>query len=320
MSPDARARIVDAMVLTVHERGFAGTTVREVCARASVSRPTFYEAFDSREACFLAVIDGGYRQARELIIRAFAQTDCWREGVRGALVELLEFFDAEPLLARVWLVESLAAGSWALERREGYVADLIDLILRRWPPPPEIQTHELATIGAMTTILGMVQNHLLAARPEPLLSLLGPLMGAATAPYLDRGAVAEEIERSHSLAQGMLSRRNAAPRPPAGVSIEMPEGLLDPRAYRARQCLLYLSRSPGASNRGVASAIGVLSHTQISTLLARLARSGLVDKRAGRPGHPNAWWLTPYGTQITDVLASSENMLDGSTHVRVTST
>src|SRR5580698_8129155 len=131
-----RARILDAMVSVVWEEGFAAASVTRVCARAGVSRASFYATFDSREDCFLAVIDEAYRQASRLIAGAFARHQCWREGVRAALVELLSFFDAHPRLAQVWLVESLAAGSWALERRERHLAALTQSIIARWRPPP----------------------------------------------------------------------------------------------------------------------------------------------------------------------------------------
>jgi hypothetical protein len=79
----------------------------------------------------------------------------------------------------VCVVEALAAGPWALERREQHVADLTEMIVENWgmraPPEP----HPLTNVGVMASVLGIVQNHLLADRPEPLIGLLGPLMGFA---------------------------------------------------------------------------------------------------------------------------------------------
>jgi AcrR family transcriptional regulator len=116
-----RARILKAMVEVVRARGFVGASVRLVCARAGVSRSTFYDLFDSPEACFLAVIDTGYRRFSALIVKAFADTEDWREGLRTALAELLSLLDREPDLARVCLMDTLAAGSWALERRAQHI-------------------------------------------------------------------------------------------------------------------------------------------------------------------------------------------------------
>jgi hypothetical protein len=52
----------------------------------------------------------------------------------------------------------------------------------------------------------------------------------------------------------------------------------------------------------VASAIGVRSHAQISMLLGRLARDGLLIKRQGAPGHPNAWLLSLAGHRLARML------------------
>src|SRR5262249_35091475 len=51
---DARVRLVTGMLEAVEARGFAGTTIADVARHARVSKRTFYEHFDSKEACFLA--------------------------------------------------------------------------------------------------------------------------------------------------------------------------------------------------------------------------------------------------------------------------
>src|SRR6185437_14861152 len=101
------------MVDLAAESGFAAITVSAMCARAKVSRATFYALFGSLEECFLAVMNDGYERVRAAIEDAFVGADCWRVGVRDALAALLVMFDREPRLARVWFVETLAAGSWA---------------------------------------------------------------------------------------------------------------------------------------------------------------------------------------------------------------
>jgi AcrR family transcriptional regulator len=133
-----RQRILRAMAEVAAERGYAGASVGLVVARAGVSRRTFYGCFQSREACFLALLDSGLDRAVDLVSRAFGGEESWQDGVRAALASLLVFLDSERLFARVWLVESLAAGAWALERREHNLATLRELVLSRWPGA---QTH-----------------------------------------------------------------------------------------------------------------------------------------------------------------------------------
>src|SRR5256885_8680920 len=52
-----RERLVRAMLETVAERGYEGSTVPEVVARARVSRNAFYELFDDQTDCFIAACD-----------------------------------------------------------------------------------------------------------------------------------------------------------------------------------------------------------------------------------------------------------------------
>ena len=62
----------------------------------------------------------------------------------------------------------------------------------------------------------------------------------------------------------------------------------------------------GASNRQIADQAGVHDQGQISKLLTRLQRLGLIDNTGhGQPnGEPNAWTLTPHGTQVEQALTA----------------
>jgi AcrR family transcriptional regulator len=276
------------------EQGFAGVTVAALCQEADVSRACFYELFANRQMCFLAVLDEGYARVSALVSAAFEQTGDWLQGGRLALAELLLFFDSEPELARVCLVGSLAAGPWALEHRERYVISLTQLIVSHLGSMAPSEPHPHTNAGVMASMMGIVQNHLLAGHEEPLIGLLGPLVGLGISPYLDSNDVAEEVRRAGVLAQELKKAPTLA-FPRSGRQDQIPEILLNPRARRARECVLYLAEHPGASNGQIARAIGVSSHTQISTLLGRLQRAGVILKCPGSPGFPNAWTLTSAG-------------------------
>jgi AcrR family transcriptional regulator len=317
MTGAQRARIVDAMTDVVAEHGFAGVTVRLVTERAGVSSRTFYECFENLEDCFSAVLDLGLAQGTKLIGDAFAHEDRWEDGVRAALASVLAFLDSEPLLARVWLVESMAAGSDALERREHIVAQLTSIIVDRWsqsaPEPPE----PLAVAGAMASVLGLIHTRLVTKTPPSMIELLGPLMGLVTAPYLGRRDAAREIERGAQLARALLRREPARERQQAGARSVGPRVSRDaalpgiprtvivrvPTARRARECLLLLAAHPGSSNRDVAAGIGVRHQSQISKLLAHLANENLAVKCSEGAGKRNAWRLTVYGEQIARSLS-----------------
>jgi AcrR family transcriptional regulator len=295
-------RIVQAMVEVVCEVSFASASIAAVCSRAKVSGRAFYEAFDSREECFLAALDEGHRRARVAVERASANSESWLDAVRNALVELLALFDREPQLARVCIVESLAAGRWALERREQHVASLFASMLVQWGPLTPPRAYPLANEAVIASVLGVVQHHLLAAQSESLTGLLGPLMGLAASPYLDTQAIAQEVQRCGALARRLLAERDAEAPPQARPGFEMPALLRHPKSHRARDCMRYVAGHPGVSNRQIARAVGIRSDTQISTMLARLARAGLVHKQVVAPGRPNSWSFTPYGVAAARAL------------------
>ena len=47
-----RERLLEAAMQVVAERGYAATTIGDLTGEAGVSRTTFYELFDDKEACF----------------------------------------------------------------------------------------------------------------------------------------------------------------------------------------------------------------------------------------------------------------------------
>ncbi len=57
-SPEANARMLRATLEVLGERGFSGLTVNEICARAGVSRTTFYRRWqDTSDAVAEAIVD-----------------------------------------------------------------------------------------------------------------------------------------------------------------------------------------------------------------------------------------------------------------------
>jgi AcrR family transcriptional regulator len=303
-------------VEVVAERGFAGTTVKLVRVRAGMSSRTFYEYFDGLEDCFTAVLDLGLECAGELITEAFGREDGRRDGLRAALASLLVLLDSEPMLTRIWFIETLAAGSWALERREHNLALLRSMIVKYWSLPGEEQPEPLTVVGVMAAVLGSIHTHLITKEPGPLIELLGPLMGFIMAPYLDRGDVAREIERGARLARTILIGdpswipERAAVRDTWQV-VGQRAGLSAtsdiPGARRARECLLFLIEHPDSSNREVALGLDIAHQSQVSMLLAYLVQKGLVAKRSNGVGKRNASCLTPRGEKAARMLSEQRD-------------
>src|ERR1700739_3207478 len=52
-----RERLIAAMAASIEEKGYRDTTVADVVRLARTSRRSFYEHFEDRDACFLALFD-----------------------------------------------------------------------------------------------------------------------------------------------------------------------------------------------------------------------------------------------------------------------
>jgi AcrR family transcriptional regulator len=327
-----RESIVDAMMGVIAEHGYQGASVESVCARARISRRTFYEVFPSFEECFLAILDRGMETMAAVMQGAFAGQGAgrgegegegdWLDTMLATEAAVLAFLDGEPEFARVLLVDALGAGSWALERRQDNVGALRDLIVEQFKDTPlGGDFPPLAAAGVMASLLGIMHEHLLKREPAPLISLLGPLMGVITTPYLPARDVAREIRRGEELAERIQAEREAlsslaraqggfaengcggTDRDPDGsAALEIPALLRNARAARARQCVLYLAeqgrRGLNPSNQQIAAAIGIANKGQMSKLLKRLESHAIVSKFSHGSGRPNVWSLTPYGEEL----------------------
>jgi AcrR family transcriptional regulator len=287
--------MVAAMVEISRERGVGEVTVAHVVARSGVSRRTFYEYFEGREACFLAALDEGIQRAAARVAPAFTATGTWRERIRGALGALLEFLEDEPGLGRLCVVDALGAGPRALARR----ADVVDVLIAAVEQGGEqgrgaAGAERLTAEGVVGAVLAVLHARL-AAQENPLMTgLLGPLMAMIALPYLGRAAATREAARPAP------ARRHADP-----VNGNALRDLDLRLTYRTVRVLAAVAAHPGASNRLIADAAGVADQGQISKLLARLEHAGLVGNAAvgsGARGGPNVWALTAKGEGVARAI------------------
>ncbi len=296
------ARILEATVKVIAETGYAGASVARIARRAQVASRTFYRFHESVEDCLLAVMDTTLDRLGELAADAFAREDSWQDGLRMALASALRFFDENPELTRVCLVEALAAGPAALRRREHNIQAYRSLITGL--AKQDADASPLAIEGVMASVVGIVYARLIAPEHEPLVALLGPLTEWMMAPFLTRQETEAQVQQATRDARRLLAERAHKQAPTAAVREDalLPPLLRHPAAHRLRLCVLYLHEHPGASNREISRNIGVAHQGQVSRLLARLARAGLLTKRWLGPGYPSESRLTVEGERIAGML------------------
>jgi AcrR family transcriptional regulator/DNA-binding MarR family transcriptional regulator len=317
-----RARLLSAAARIVGEQGYESMSVARIVSGAGVSRRTFYEQFEGREDCFLALFDAALARMRTLVGDAVAGHDSWSESLRAGLSALLGVLDEEPGLALLLVVDALGAGPRVLERRARTLNELGRAIDRgRHEPGVGQEVPELTAEGVVGAVFGVIHARLLEQDARPLLpngssrsaghsrstehsrsliALLNPLMGMIVLPYLGHVAAAQELVRPVPKATRSSKRSRARQSPAVDPLADLDMRL----TYRTLRVLTAIAANPGASNRQVADAAGVNDQGQISKLLARLERFALITNTGnGHPkGEANAWTLTPRGKDINTTI------------------
>ena len=291
-----RARILSGMFEIMCERGAGNVSVAHVVERSGVSRRTFYEIFADREDCFLAAFEQALSFARERVLPAYFSEKDWCGRIRAALVAFLSFIDDEPSIGRLLVVESLAGGPQTLERRGEAIARITSAIDAGRGEARAGLPVSLTAEGLVGGVLAVIQSRLVDRDHGPLVELSNALMGMIVLPYLGVAAARREFDRP---VQVSASRERDTPllRDPftdTGMRL----------TYRTVMVLLAVAEHPRASNRLIGETAGVPDQGQMSKLLARLQRVGLISNTGLGPGlgAPNAWSLTEKGRAMREAI------------------
>ena len=191
-----RDRLLEAAIRLVAAQGYGAMTVGDLTGEAGVSRTTFYELFEDKEACFLAAYDNAIDVLVRRVTAAYEEAGSWPERAARGLAELLEQLAAEPQLARLALVDIGSAGPAAQRRYRAAVQRLTPLFEegRDFAPGGRnlpANTSRMA-IGGVT---GLISDELVAGRAEQLPGLLSDVLFATLVPYIGPDAAAREVER-----------------------------------------------------------------------------------------------------------------------------
>ncbi len=191
-----RERLLAATLRAAAELGYREMSVQDVLERSGVSRPTFYEHFENKEACFLAAFDAAGGRLRTRVTAATGSTDgSWRDRLRAGLEELLSFAAEEPDAAATLVVEARAACPAALLRRDellDHFASCLDDQVRADPPqgsPPSA----IASAGVVGGIEALLYSRLNREEVENLEELLPSLMYFAVLPFEGQQVASEEL-------------------------------------------------------------------------------------------------------------------------------
>jgi AcrR family transcriptional regulator len=188
-----RERLLEAAVRVVSEKGYGATTIADLTREAGISRTTFYEMYEDKEACFLAAYEGAVDALVRRIAAAYEAEEGWPQRARAGLAALLEALAEDPKAARLALVDVGAAGPAAQRRYRAALQRLTPFFDEGRDFAPGGRSLPANTSRmAIGAVAGLISDELAEERAEDLPGLLSDVLFATLVPYIGPEAAARE--------------------------------------------------------------------------------------------------------------------------------
>lgn len=113
---ERRRQLLEVAKTVFAEHGYDGTSVEEIAARASVSKPIVYEHFGGKEGIYAVVVDRESARLLEMITSRLGPDIGAREQIHASALAFLDYIDADPAGFRVLtrdMPSGLAGGGMA---------------------------------------------------------------------------------------------------------------------------------------------------------------------------------------------------------------
>lgn len=169
-----RRRMFGAMVEAVLSDGYDATSVAAVSRLAGVSKRTFYEQFDNKQACFLAAYDAIVERALARVASAQRAEQGWEAGLRRAVEAFVLAAAEHPGAARLALVEGgatpvTAARANAARRRFEWI------LAAGFERAPDGALPSVVVRAIADGVEGVVRRRVLGGETDRLPALAGAL-------------------------------------------------------------------------------------------------------------------------------------------------
>lgn len=182
-----------AMIRVVADKGYPEISVSDVVAAAGVSKSTFYQHFDGKQACYLATFDECLT-ALVSRMRSAADGARSRDPIESTIGAYFATLEAHPAATRFCLVDVYAAGPDAVRRRveghEIFVDDFLDLADRGRQPDGRAGPYRFTVRAVVAGVSAIVTNHVAVHGVSGLSELASPVAAFVRASLVADGASA----------------------------------------------------------------------------------------------------------------------------------
>lgn len=179
-----RERLLAAVVRVTATKGYESTTVADILGEAGVGRESFYELFDDKLDCMLAAHKLLIDDLEERVREAYVIEGAWPGRVREALSATLDWFAADPDVARFTLVELSTVGPAFRSTFQAEFARAMALLeegMGEDGPEPELAQANALAVGA---ILTRIYEQIVLGRAAELPRLLPDLTYELLVPFV----------------------------------------------------------------------------------------------------------------------------------------
>lgn len=119
-SPDTRDRVLQVAQTLFAERGYRGTSLRDIARRIGIKAPSLLHHFPSKEQLYLAVLDKIFEGLEEAAGKVLMGCDSFQERTREAIIGAIDFIAGRPDSMRIiWreMTEEVGVGRQLFKRR-----------------------------------------------------------------------------------------------------------------------------------------------------------------------------------------------------------
>ena len=173
------------MAQCVSDKGYADTTIADIVRSASVSRRTFYENFETKADCFIALYEAASHSSLKVLRDAIDPRLDWQRQVDQALAAYLGCLASNPVLLRTLFIEILSLGAPGLAARRRVNREIADFVMQSIN---SLHGPDAISADMAMGIVGAVNELVLQAIENDTVQHLGQHLGTASA--LVRGVVA----------------------------------------------------------------------------------------------------------------------------------
>lgn len=163
-APEHRQRLLDGLAEALLSQPYAEITIADIVARARVSKRTFYEQFNGKEACLLALCERLSDQTLSLIVAQYRLDADWVEQLRGVTHAYLSSLQQQPAVMRAAYMDLLTIGTEGLALRRRMWQRFADFLIMQVEAFRALEPHKRPLTQAMATaVIGGINELILQA-------------------------------------------------------------------------------------------------------------------------------------------------------------